>query len=550
MHKHALLALPFALVLASCSPFERGPRIEVSFPESAHAQPITGRVLVMFSHSADSEPRFQVGGRGDRPPLFGLDVSELAAGKTAVIDASTLGYPTTSLRDIPAGDYYVQAVINVYTQFHRADGKTIWAHNDQWEGQKFARSPGNLYSEALKVHFDPSSRSTITLSAAKVIPPVVVPPDNKWVRRIKFESAILSKFWGQPMYLGATVLLPKGYDENPGTRYPVVYQQGHFGLAAPFGFRTDSGPAETPAARERRLSSGKETGFEFYQSWTRDDFPKVIAVTFQHPTPYFDDSYAVNSVNNGPYGDAVMNELIPAIEKRFRTIPKPYARTLTGGSTGGWEALALQLYHPEFFGGTWPMYPDPIDFRYYIQDNIYSDDNAFLQPGTEWTPRERWFQRDPEGQPEMSMRQLSQLEEVLGSRGRSASQLEIWEAVYGPVGDDGYPKPLWDKKTGKIDKSVANYMKENGYDLRDYAERNWSKIGPQLVGKIHLICGDMDNYWLNLAVYRMQEFLESAKPAANATFLYGRPVKGHGFQGMTSATLIREMDKYMRAHLQ
>ncbi len=542
----AILPLLIAACTAQRTP--AAPHFEITFPASAHAQPITGRVFVMLSKTADSEPRLQVGGRGDRPPLYAVDVSELAPDKPAVIDAATLGYPYPSLRELPAGDYYAQAVVNVYTQFHRSDGKTIWAHDDQWEGQKFNRSPGNLVSEVKKIHFDPASNETIALAASKVIPAVVVPPDTKYVKRFKFQSKLLSAFWGKAEYLGATVLLPEGYDEHPNQRYPVVYLQGHFGLAAPFGFRPEADPPETPEAKARRVSFGRETGHEFYQSWISADFPRVIAVTFQHPTPYFDDSYAVNSVNNGPYGDAVMQELIPYFESHFRTIPQPYARVLTGGSTGGWEALALQLYHPEFFGGSWPEYPDPIDFRYYVLDNIYSDPNAFTQPGLTYTTRERWFQRDPEGQPEMSMRQLSQLEDVLGSHGRSASQLEIWEAVYGPVGDDGYTKPLWDKKTGVIDTTVANYMRDHGYDLVDYTRKNWSKIGPQLVGKLHFIVGDMDNYWLNLAVYRMQALLDSTtSPPAKATFTYGRPVKGHGFQGETSAQLIRDMYKYMMA---
>jgi hypothetical protein len=268
----------------------------------------------------------------------------------------------------------------------------------------------------------------------------------------------------------------------------------------------------------------------------------MIAVTFQHPTPYFDDSYAVNSANNGPYGDALLTELIPYLEKNFRILAKPYARVLTGGSTGGWESLALQAYHPEFFGGTWTFYPDPIDFRAYCLSNIYEDDNAFEVPGREWLIPERYFRRNPSGQPENSMRQLSQMEQVLGGRGRSCQQLEIWEAVYGPVGEDGYPRPLWDKMTGKIDRQVANYMRDNGYDLRHYIETNWPKIGPQLVGKLHLYCGDMDDYYLNLAVYMLEDFLKNTKdPYYAGSFEYGRPMKGHGWHPMTNAELAKMM---------
>jgi hypothetical protein len=285
---------------------------------------------------------------------------------------------------------------------------------------------------------------------------------------------------------------------------------------------------------------GIGTGYQFYQSWIAANYPRVILITFEHPTPYFDDSYAVNSANNGPYGDAIMNELIPAVESHFRIIKQPYARMLTGGSTGGWESLALMVQHPKFFGGTWTMYPDPIDFRRYDLVNIYDDDNAFYAPGHQWLIPERYFQRTPDGQPQVTVKQMSQLEAVLGSHGRSAQQLDIWQAVYGPVGDDGYPKPLWDKATGKIDHDVARYMRDHGYDLRYYIETNWPTIGPDLAGKLHLLAGDMDDYYLNLSVYLLEDFLKgTTNPAYGGSFTYGRPMKGHGWQGMTKAELIQ-----------
>src|SRR5206468_10109964 len=133
-----------------------------------------------------------------------------------------------------------------------------------------------------------------------------------------------------------------------------IYEQGHFGLEPPLFMQTDAPGSE---------SKWTTIGYAGFQAWRGDNFPRMIAITFQHPTPYFDDSYAVNSANNGPYGDAIMQELIPYLEGRFRMIREPWARVLTGGSTGGWEALALQVYHPDFFGGTWVLYPDPVDFR-------------------------------------------------------------------------------------------------------------------------------------------------------------------------------------------
>jgi hypothetical protein len=375
----------------------------------------------------------------------------------------------------------------------------------------------------------------------QVIPPVEVPADTEWVKHVKIQSKLLSAFWGQPIYLGATVLLPKGYDLHPTTRYPAIYIQGHFGLGAPFGFTTENTP-DAEEARQRRQATGTERGYEFYEAWNSEGFPRMLAITFQHPTQYFDDSYAVNSVNNGPYGDALLTELIPYLEEHFRLLPEPHARVLTGGSTGGWESLALQVHHPEFFGGTWTFYPDPVDFRRYQMTNAYEDDNAFLPPGQFWVTPERFFRRDADGQPLNTMRQLSQLDAVRGTKGRSGQQLGAWEAAYGPVGTDGYPKPLWDKVTGKIDREVAVYMREHGYDLRYYLETNWPKIGPQLVGKLHIYCGDMDNYYLNLAVYLLEDFLKSTKdPFYAGSVEYGRPMKGHGWHPMTNAQLVKMM---------
>jgi hypothetical protein len=372
------------------------------------------------------------------------------------------------------------------------------------------------------------------------------------------KSNLLSTFWGCPIYIGATVLLPRGYESHPNVSFPVIYLQNHFSLDAPFGFdpaaeMTHPTYAEDAAAhrglnvmepaRPLRLASEAllmpETAREFSTAWASDDFPRMIAVTFQHPTPYFDDSYAVNSANNGPYGDAIMQELIPAVETRFRIIRKAYARTLTGGSTGGWESLALQAYHPDFFGGTWVFYPDPVDFRRLGTVNIYDDEN-FFETSEEWVHAPRYMQRSSDGQPRITNRQLTGFESVLGSKLRSAGQFAIWQATYGPVDADGYPKPLWNPVTGKVDHSVADYMRDHGYDLRSYLQSNWSKIGSSLEGKIHVFCGDMDNYYLNLGVYLLQDFLVNAEnPHYGGTFQFGRPLKGHGWQPTTNFDLIK-----------
>ena len=519
-------------------------RFEISYPASLDNGPITGRVFVMISKTDRVEPRLQAGSYNASVPFYGLDVNALKPGDNAVVDASVLGYPVESLSQLPAGEYYVQALLNVYTQVHRKDGHVIWVHMDQWEGQQWNRSPGNLVSEVQRITLDPSKGFNVKLSLTKKLPPVEIPPDTQWVKRVKIQSRMLSEFWGHPIYLGATLLLPKNYDQNAGRKYPAIYIQGHFGLGAPFGFTTrPAANPESEAQRKARLSrSARETGYEFSQAWMSDDFPRMVAVTFQHPTPYYDDSYAVNSANNGPYGDALTKELIPYLEEKFRLIAKPDARVLTGGSTGGWESLALQILHPKFFNGTWSLYPDPVDFRRYQMSNVYEDDNAFEVPNGDWGKLIRPLSRNADGQVTLTMREMNRLEAVLGSNVRSGQQIAAWDAAYGPVGKDGYPRPIWDRLTGKIDREVAFYMRDNGYDLRYNVEKNWPSIGRDLAGKIHVYTGDMDNYYLNLAVYQLEDFLKGAEnPKSEAVFEYGRPMKPHGWQPFTNAEMVRMM---------
>jgi hypothetical protein len=322
-----------------------------------------------------------------------------------------------------------------------------------------------------------------------------------------------------------------------------VWEQDHFTLAPPFRFSLDSTPesAERLAARIAR-SEKRGTGYEFARSWLSDSFPRMVAIRILHPSPYYDDSYAVNSANNGPYGDAIMQELIPYLEDRFHLLKEPAARLLTGGSTGGWESLALQVYHPDFFGGTWTFYPDPVDFRRYELMNLYDDANAFSVVRNPWISVEVPSERRNDGQPVLSVRQENQLNNARGSRRRGGENFAIWEATYGPTDRDGYPAPIWNDSTGVIDHDVANYWREHGYDLRDYLERNWPRIGPSLVGKLHLYVGDMDNYYLNLAVYELENFLsKTTAPAYGGSFQYGRPLKQHGWQPISNADLIREM---------
>ncbi len=506
----AIALITLFILQDGCQPTDTaGLQFDISFPASAHEGPITGRVYVMISDKDDREPRLQIGTQGI--PFFGKDVEALAAGATATINHSTFGYPIENLKDLPPGEYFIQGFVNVYTEFKRSDGHTLWMHNDQWEGQHFNRSPGNLYSDVQKITIDPKKKTTIKLDCKNVIPPVEVPADTKWVKRIKFKSDILSKFWGQDIFLGATVLLPKGYEEHPDTYYPVNYIQGHFSLNAPNGFSEVDPGAEA--------SNREKAGYEYYKFWNADGTPRMLMVTFQHPSPYYDDSYFINSPNNGPYRDAIMEELIPAVEKQFRIIREPYARILSGGSTGGWISLAMQLFEPEFFGGVFSLCPDPVDFNYFQAVNIYKDKNAYYKEKG-WVKVPTPSDRSTDGIAYLTYQQRNHYELVLGTKNRSGEQVDIFEATFGPIGEDGYAKSLFDQMTGEIDSTVAQYWLEHT-DLNEYLKRNWSKIGQSLVGKIHIYTGDMDTYYLNPAVKLMETYLESTDPHYAGSVTYG-----------------------------
>jgi hypothetical protein len=535
------LALAALAAIAAIVPVQaaHAQRFEVSYSASAHPGPLTGRLILIVSKREQPEPRLTLSPQG--AAIFGIDLDRLAPGRPAIVDDQAVGYPMR-LSELPPGEYFAQAVVNVYEQVRRADGHTIWVHVNDGTIEFFNTAPGNLYSDMQRIRI--GDGGTVRIAVTRVIPPATRPADTEWLKHVSIQSRKLTQFWGRPTFIHATVLLPKGYAEHPTTSYPSVYALGHGG--APFSFTT------TPSDRPRgdiNPTTGLESGYDFYQSWISDGFPRVIAITLQQRTPYFPDSYSVNSANNGPYGDAIVEEVIPFLEERFRIIRKPYARQLEGASTSGWQSLALQLRNPDFFGSAWVLQPDPIDFRRYLLTNIYEDTSAFSVPGGQFTTIERPFRRSLEGQMLWTMRQISRFEEVLGSRGRSGYQLEGWEAVYGPVGADGYPVPLWDKLTGRIDRNVANYMRDHGYDLREYAQRNWSTLGPKLVGKLHFFCGDMDDFYLNLAVYQFQDFLKSTtNPHYEGDFTFGRPKKGHSWHAFTWAEMVRRIAATVRVN--
>ena len=489
--------------------------------------PVTGRVFFILSRDASTEPRLQVSVTG--VPLWGMDVRGFGDSNSVTLDTAgaqasgttsdggVIGYPLANFNAIPPGEYIVQPFLNVYTRFERADGHIVEMHLNSGAGQQAFRAPGNAHGKPTRIRINPAAGGKIELVIDQVIPPAEPlregevlqqgnPRDSERVKFVKIRSEVLSKFWGQDMYIGANVLLPYGYDPSLDTHYPTLYLQGHFpGRDAPLGYG-DLAP--------RARSAG------FTELWDSDDAPRMFVVTFRDANPYYDTAYSVDSANVGPYGTAITDELMPHLERQFRMIPETWARITAGGSTGGWEALAAQIFYPEVFGGAWGWCPDPVDFNYYQIVGIYEDDNAYTT-GNEWHKIERPNARRPDGNITSTVRMENSMELARGPNSRSGGQWAIWEAVFGPVGDDGYPAPIWDPVTGEIHREVAEHWRKN-FDLHRYLRDQWPEIGKSLRGKLHVATGDMDTYYLEEAVFLLQDFLDRVdNPPADASFEYG-----------------------------
>ncbi len=419
-----------------------GPSFAVSFPRERSAKALDGRLLLLISSDSTKEPRFQIADGPETQLVFGVDVDGLAPGKSAIVGSGAFGYPVTSLRELPPGRYWVQALLNRYETFRRADGHVVKLPPDMGEGQHWERKPGNLYSTAKWVRIDPRLRiGPLALVLDQEIPPIPPPEETKYVKHVRLQSQVLTRFWGRPVYLGAHVLLPEGFEQHPNARYPLVVFHGHFPESIGGWRETPPDPNLAPDSSARFQLKGynrieQQYAYQLFKDWTAPGFPRVLVIEIQHPTPYYDDSYAVNSANNGPYGDAIMQELIPYIEQKYRGIGKGWARFTYGGSTGGWEAMAAQVLYPDEFNGAWVACPDPIDFRAYTVVNLYQDTNAY-RLDSRWKRTPRPGHRDWLGHVSATLEEMNHKELALGTRGRSGEQWDIWQAVYSPVDEDG-----------------------------------------------------------------------------------------------------------------
>jgi hypothetical protein len=505
-------------------------KFSVSFPKERSDKPLDGRLLLILSNDPSEEPRMQISLAPRTQMIFGVDVDGLAPGQSITIDDTAFGYPVRYLHDVKPGEYYMQVVLNRYETFHRADGHTVKLHMDQGEGQHWNVSPTNLYSKPVKITIGAApgpnaSAQPIAVSLDQEIPAIPEPKDTKYIRHMRIQSALLTKFWGRPMFLSANILVPEGFDAHPNAHFPLAIFEDHFNHDFE-GFRTEPpDPNLKPDFSERFHISGynriqQEEEYKFYQQWISPKFPRLLVAQINHANPYYDDSYAVDSANVGPYGEAIETELIPALEKQFRAIGQGWARFVYGGSTGGWESIAVQMFYPEHYNGAFIACPDPVDFRAYTNINLYKDKNAFFIQGPHTEVAQPGF-RDYLGHTIATTKSVNQYELALGSHSRSGEQYDIWQAVYGPVGADGYPAPIFDKETGEIDPKIAAYWKEH-YDLSNILQRDWATLGPKLRGKLRIYVGSADNYMLNDAVYLIEDFLKSTtNPPYEGEVKYG-----------------------------
>jgi hypothetical protein len=474
---------------------------EVTLAKGLLASPQDGRVLVVLGRNGRVEPRRLIGETGmNMPPVIGKDVTAFSWGKTVVLDNSCAIFPIAELARLAPGEYYVQAVF------------------DYNRDLRIPNAPENLVCSPVKMAIDPARGGTVKLELTRKLPADLPPRDTEQVKFLKFRSEKLSTFHGRPMYLRASVILPAGHEKDKDKRFPLRVSIGGFGSRY-----------TGVLARMHPLGG-------FYQEWHAEQTPRMILLHLDGAGP-FGDPYQVNSANNGPYGDAVTQELIPYVEKTYRGIGKGHARVLEGASTGGWVSLALQIFYADFFNGTWSHCPDPVDFRAFELINIYKDDNAYVNR----LGFERPAAREVNGETRYTMRHEVQREIVLGRGDRwtlSGKDWGSWNAVFGPRGADGLPAPLWDGKTGKIDRKVAEHYQQ--YDLRLHLQKHAAVLAPKLRGKLHIWVGDADDYFLNNAVELLDEFLKKARPNFDAKVTFGRR-GGHDWRVLSEKEMVEQM---------
>lgn len=472
----ALVSLAVNAPAADPKPLE----FKLTFDKAAFGESFSGRVYVTFRKG----PNAPAGLNWFQPePGLAKDVKNWKPGEPLVCDARAIAYPTP-LANLKAGKYYVSAVMD------RDLG-----------GIDFLSSPGNVYAKPVEVELDPVAGGTIELKLDQVYKPREF-KETETVKFVELESKLLTKFHGKPTNMRAGVVLPPSFVKEPNRKYPVVYEVTGFGGNHFMAFGS--------AARKAWDVAGTE------MIWV------VLDANCRLGHHVFADS-----ANNGPVGTALVEELIPHLEKAYRGSG---VRFTTGHSSGGWSSLWLQVAYPETFAGCWSTAPDPVDFRDFQLVDIYKDANIF----TDADRKPRRLSR-PTGKGQFLLFQaFSDMEEYMGRGG----QLGSFEAVFSPRGTDGKPVKLWDRKTGKIDTKVAKEWEK--YDIRLVLERNWKTLGPKLAGKLHVYMGDEDTFYLDGATRLLKKSLADLKSDAVVELF---PKRHHG--NLVDAALRKRMNEEM-----
>jgi hypothetical protein len=457
---------------------------------SALSEARDGRLLVAFSRKQEGEPRRQIGwpvARTMATQVFAMDVKSWT-GNSVELKPSA-GYPVDTLEQLAPGQWYVQALF---------DQNTVLPD---------INAPGNLYSAVEPLLVSPSINASLTLDLAKAEPAETLPRDKDYIRYVKIRSELLSQFYGEDIHLRAAVLLPHQYVQGAAkasaARFPVLFNIG--GLNSRY-------------TRAERLWNDDD----FRGYWTGDDAAPVVMVFLDGLSPW-GDSYQVNSAISGPYADANFKELFPYLAANFPIRNQNDARFLHGCSTGGWVSLALQVFYPEYFAGSWPFSPDSPSFGAFQIIDLYEDDNAFVNE----FGMQRPSMRTTDGEPMFGVGDEIALERVLGAGDNwlySGQQWASWNAVYGQPDEDGAPIPAWDDN-GTIDTDAVASWKS--WDIERYLAANWNAISAALNGKLHITMGDMDNFYLNVGLRRLEASMaELSDPPASADFEW-IPERGH-----------------------
>jgi S-formylglutathione hydrolase FrmB len=426
----------------------------------------SGRVYVMLSSSSE-QPRSGPSWFGTEP-FFAVDVANWSPATPLVLDDTALGFPG-KLSELPAGRYFVQAVIRCNP-----------------DAAEIGTAPGSAYSTSVELELDGQRTGNVALDITNVVPPRPFEETDR-VKLVELPSPLLSEFYGRPITMRAAVILPPSYDQFPERRYPVLYWIDGFG-ADHYAYR--------------RIN----------RQWDNAGFNEEIARVVLDPSCFGGHHVFADSDNNGPRGTALVTELIPHLESRFRFVAAPTARFLSGHSSGGWSSLWLQVAYPDFFGGVWSIAPDPIDFRDFQRINLY-------QPGVN-------MYVDEQGQPRPIARQgdrpigwyepFAKMEAVYGDGG----QLRSFEWVFSRRGADGQPEALYDRATGAVRPEVAESWRR--YDIRLIVEESWAELGPKLQGKLHVFTGDLDTFYLDGAVGLFKESMQRLGSDAVVEIVSGR----------------------------